>query len=124
MWRNILKPSLAAIVAGLFVLGCVSMQAETPAQRYYAAKADYYLLLSTATAYAETPSASPSIVDRIVELDTYAQAVMEQADELMRVTPDGPNRDAALRELSSMLVLVTIELRRAVRGIPIGEIPA
>jgi hypothetical protein len=99
------------LLASFFApLGCATVgQAETPAQKYYAAKSLYAITLQVAVEYARTPTADPSVIFAIAEGDQEAARIFREMDVFLATNPD--NHDRAL-EAADALVALTERLRR------------
>jgi len=85
------------------------LQADTPAQRYFAAKGEYAVLLSVAVAYAESPSADPAVVQQLTLLDSQAQSLFAKTDR--QLADPSVDRATAAEAAASVLEGITAQLR-------------
>ena len=99
---------------------CASLIAETPAQRVFAAKQDYKVLLTVAVEYVELPRcheterkicSDADAVARIRKVDGYVEVAMDEAEDIVR-TP-GLTDDAlalAIRSAESAIEVFRVVL--------------
>lgn len=114
---------LSCILLVLAITACASLEAETPAQRVFAAQADYNGLLALAVAYESQPRcgaeatlacSSVKIVDRIRKADNEAHATLRGAQDVVR-TPGVSDSTAklalavAVKAISVLRVILTEE---------------
>ena len=103
MSRRLARPAAILLLVGL-AAGCASVEAETPAQRVYALKADYRAVLTVAVAYESLPRcaaarpracSAPEVVDLLREADAKAAAALDGAERVVR-SPAASDSSAAL----------------------------
>jgi len=109
--RSLTPVLLVAAFAASSALGCAAVRdAETPAQKFFAAQGTYNIALQVAVNYAESPGADPEVVRSIAEIDQRAQQAIVAGQTAVR-TEDGDTRDRILLASASALQRLTAELR-------------
>lgn len=114
---------LLALFAALALLsaswaGCVSTTvAETPEQRYYAAKGEYVVVLQLAVAYANSPSADKDVVQRMAAIDREVTRVIRKADAAL-MDADREVKRGECERWARLIRTLTAELRRIYDTVP------
>jgi hypothetical protein len=119
--RELRNRILAFVAIAVMTGACLSIGlAETPEQRWFAAKSEYAIVLDAAVVYADSPVAHPKVVAVLAGIDRQAQSVMRQGDAIL-AKPDHPDRAIALEDCARMLELFRAALRSQLidaRGTP------
>lgn len=104
------RSALAALIVGLAVFGsaCVSWHAETPAQRYYAALADYTIAKQAAAHYAVAPSTPASHVKVILDV---VEATDKEIATFNETLASLPAQDDSWAAASQVIAAATRQLR-------------
>ena len=91
-FARLLAPGLLAVLVAALA-ACASLEAETPAQRVFALKAEYRAVLALAVDYeslprcpvADTPVCSePAVVERLRGADRRAELALDGAEQVVR----------------------------------------
>lgn len=74
---------------GLLCLAACATVAQTPAQKFFAARASYNVVLGAAVDYAETPTANKSIVEAVKTIRDATQPSVDYADAYVACRVEG-----------------------------------
>ena len=91
-----MKPAFGRLLAPWLLVAlaaCVSLEAETPAQRIFALKSDYRAVLALAVAYESLPRcpgatvplcSGPAVVAELRRADRRAEVALDGAEQVVR----------------------------------------
>lgn len=110
---------VGAAVGLLLAAACVTQappiaQAQTPEQRFYAARGEYAIWLGLAVTYAESPGAHPDVVAALVRAHERAKPALAAARALL-FQPSSPERDERLTAYTRSILAAVAEIRRALQ---------
>ncbi len=108
-YRQYSEKCIVVLVALTVVQGCASWVAETPEQRYFAARGEYGIVLKAAAYYAESPFAQVVVVEVLAEINRRANQVFAVGDAILGDL-EGDEPSALQRATAGVLALVR-ELR-------------